>query len=780
MTLRYPAARRDDLVEDLHGRLVADPYRWLEDAGSDETTAWSAAQDELYTAYRAGAEARAAGTPFEAGSLEDRLHALLGAGAVGAPACRGERYFQSRREPGAEHAVVLVVEPDPGAAGGRRERVLIDPMALDPAGTTTLDSWQPSKEGRLLAYQVSTGGTEESVLRVLDVDTGQVVEGPIDRARYSPVAWLPGGEAFFYVRRLAPELVPDDERQFHRRVWLHRVGTSPDVDVEVFGAGRDLATYYGASVSRDGRWLIVSASVGTAPRTDVWIADLAEAGLGGAGTGAAGSPATGSSAAVGSPAAGRDRGEEAPSVSLREVAVGLDAEVGAWMGRDGMLYVHTNLDAPRGRLCVTSPGDPGPATWRTLLPEDPEAVLEDVALLDGGGEATAPTLLLASWRRHAVSEVTRHDPGTGALLGPVALPGLGSVSGLVTRPEGGSDVWFSYADHVTVPAVHRFSGATWSVEVWARPPGAVPEVPSVRVQQLVATSTDGTAVRAFVVALASSLDDEERPLAPAPTILYGYGGFQVSLDPAYSAGTLAWVEAGGVYVVANLRGGGEEGEAWHRAGMRGEKQNAFDDFFAVAQLLVAEGWTTRDRLACWGGSNGGLLVGAAVTQRPELFAAGVCSAPLLDMVRYQLFGLGRTWTEEYGATEVAEELGWLLGYSPYHAVRAGTAYPATLFTVFEGDTRVDPLHARKTAAAMQAAIPVAPDERPVLLRRETGVGHGGRALSRSIALTAEQLRFVADRTGLLDAPVHLHADPAGDVAEQAGPTAGPAAEGPDA
>ncbi len=720
MTLRYPTARRDDLVENLHGRLVADPYRWLEDAGSDEAAAWCAAQDELYAAYRAGAEARAAGTPFAAGALEDGLQALLGAGAVGPPVWRGERYFQSRREPGAEHAVVLVVEPDPDVPGGRRERVLVDPMALDPAGTTTLDSWQPSTEGGLLAYQVSTGGTEESVLRVLDVDTGRVVDGPVDRARYSPVAWLPGGEAYFYVRRLAPELVPDDERQFHRRVRLHRVGTSPDVDVEVFGAGRDLSTYYGVSVSRDGRWLIVSASVGTAPRTDVWIADLAAAGL----------------------------GEAAPFVSLREVAVGLDAEVGAWVGRDGLLYVHTNLDAPRGRLCVTSPDDPGPATWRTLLPEDPEAVLEDVALLDGGGEATAPTLLLASWRRHAVSEVTRHDPGTGAPLGPVALPGLGSVSGLVTRPEGGSDVWFSYTDHVTVPAVHRFSGATSSVALWARPPGDVPEVPSVRVRQVVATSIDGTAVRAFVVALASSLDDEGRPLAPAPTILYGYGGFQVSLDPAYSAGTLAWVEAGGVYVVANLRGGGEEGEAWHRAGMRGEKQNVFDDFFAVAELLVAEGWTTPDRLACWGGSNGGLLVGAAITQRPELFAAGVCSAPLLDMVRYQLFGLGRTWTEEYGDAEVAEELGWLLGYSPYHAVRADAAYPATLFTVFEGDTRVDPLHARKTAAAMQAAISVAPDERPVLLRRETGVGHGARALSRSIALTAEQLRFVADRTGL--------------------------------
>lgn len=709
MTLRYPAARTEDLVETLHGHQVRDPYRWLEDAASDETAAWSAAQDELYATYRADVVARADGTPFASGALVDRLHALLGAGSIGAPAWRGERYFTTRRDPGAEHAVVLVVEAD------GTERVLVDPMALDPAGTTTLDSWQPSKEGRLLAYQVSTGGTEESVLSVVDVETREIVDGPIDRARYSPVAWLPGGEAFCYVRRLAPELLPDDEHAFHRRVYLHRLGTDPEADVEVFGAGRDIGTYYGVSVSRDGRWLIVSASIGTAPRTDVWIADLTVPGV----------------------------------PTFTEVAVGLDAEVGAWVGRDGRLYVHTDLDAPRGRLAVTSPSDPGPKTWRTILAEDPEAVLEDVALLDGGGEETVPTALLASWRRHAVSEVTRHDPVTGERLGAVPLPGLGSVSGLVTDPDGGPSAWFSYTDHVTVPAVHRFSADADEVSVWALPPGAVPDVPELRVRQVVATSADGTPVRAFVVAPAAALDEAGRPLAAAPTILYGYGGFQISLEPAFSAATLAWVEAGGVYVVANLRGGGEEGEAWHRAGMRGTKQRVFEDFFAVASLLVADGWTTSDRLACWGGSNGGLLVGAAVTQRPDLFAAGVCSAPLLDMVRYQRFGLGRTWSEEYGDASVPEELGWLLGYSPYHAVRPGTRYPATLFTVFEGDTRVDPLHARKTAAALQAATSASPDERPVLIRRETGVGHGGRALSRSVALTAEQLQFVADRTGLI-------------------------------
>ena len=705
----YPPARRDPLVEDLHGRLVADPYRWLEDAGAPQTQAWSAAQDELWQAWHDDAEARLAGTPFATATLTARLHELLGAGFVSAPAWRGDRRFFTRRTGDQEHPVVVV-------ADGGTERVLIDPVALDPQGTTTLDAWQPSKEGELVAYQVSTGGTEESVLRVLDVATGQDVDGPIDRARYSPVAWLPGGGSFYYVRRLDPATLPADEHQYHRRVWWHRLGTDPAQDVEVFGAGLDMTNYYGVQVSRDGRWLVVSASAGTAPRTDVWIADLA-----------ASSP--------GAPV-------------LAEVAVGLDAEVGAWVARDGRLYVHTDLHAPRGRLAWADPATP--RDWHPLLDEDPEAVLTDVALLDDpgrpGGDPATPTTLLASWRRHAVSEITTHDPATGARTGTVALPGLGSVGGLVTRPEGGPEVWFTYTDHTTVPTVYRWTPDGTPPAVWATPPGAVAQLPEVVVHRLETTSADGTTVRAFVVAPAS-LVGPTGPTRPAPAVLYGYGGFQISLDPGFSATTLAWVEAGGLYVVANLRGGGEEGEQWHRDGMRANKQHVFDDLHAVAQTLITDGWTTPGQLAVWGGSNGGLLVGATITQRPDLYAAAVCSAPLLDMVRYQRFGLGVTWTEEYGDADVPAELDWLLAYSPYHKVTAGTAYPATLFTVFEGDTRVDPLHARKTAAALQAATTRTPADAPVLVRRETGVGHGGRALSRSVALTVDQLQLVADRTG---------------------------------
>lgn len=721
--LAFPPAERLDLVDELHGTRVPDPYRWLEDVTDPRTTAWVDGQDELY--------AQAAASWPGRDGVARRLRALLGGGVVGVPVWRGERCFFVRRQGDQEHGVLVTSVPGPD--GTRTEQVLVDPMRLDPTGLTTLDAWQPDLEGRLLAFQVSEGGTEESVLRVTDVVTGDLVDGPLDRARYSPVAWLPGGRAFYYVRRLDPALLPADERQYHRRVWLHQVGTDPASDVEIFGAGQDPRSYYGVSVSRDGRWLTVSAATGTAPRNDVWMAPLSP-------HSADRVPGTPADPVVPDPAL-------AAAPDLRPVAVGLDARVGLWVGRDGRLYVATDLDAPRGRLAVTTPQRPTPDTWVDLLAQDPEAVLEDFAVLDGPQVGERP-LLVAAWTRHAVSEVTVHDLATGRPLpgdrGRVALPGLGSVGGIVTRPEGGHEAWFTYTDHTTPPHVHRLDGRDGSVSVWARPPGTV-EVPDVVTRQVAYTSKDGTTVRMFVMTRADALRPDGAPDSPRPTVLYGYGGFGVPLTPGFSASILAWVEAGGVYAVANLRGGAEEGEQWHRDGMLGAKQNVFDDFHAAAERLLADGWTTRDRLAVSGGSNGGLLVGAACVQRPDLFRAVVCSAPLLDMVRYELFGLGATWNVEYGSAADPEQLGWLLSYSPYHHVTPGTAYPAVLFTVFDGDTRVDPLHARKMCAALQHATT---SGLPVLYRREKDVGHGARAVSRSVDLSADTMAFTAAATGL--------------------------------
>jgi prolyl oligopeptidase len=683
----YPPAERLDLADDLFGHQVPDPYRWLEDPDDPRTRTWAAEQDELTGAYLAGLPGRA--------GIRTRLGQLLATGSVGAPVWRGERAFFTRRAAGGEHPVLLVREAD------GTERTLVDPLVVDPAGTTTLDSWEPSVEGDRLAYQLSHGGDEESKVYVLDVPSGDRVEGPITRCRYSPIAWLPGGKEYFYSRRLAPELVPEDERQFHRRVYRHRVGADPDgSDLEIFGAGLDMTNYYHASVSRDGRWLVVSASAGTAPRDDVWIADLL--------------------------------GADPAAPPLREVQVGVDARLSAWV-RDGLLYLSTDRDAPRGRLAVADPAAPAYGSWRDVVPEQPAGTLTDVAVLAGGA-------VLAAHSYDATDRLALFGPD-GTRRAEVAGLGAGTVATISSRPEGGSEAWISYTDYVTPPMVLSWSAAApTAVETWATAPGSV-DTSHVEVTQAHFPSKDGTPIHAFLIHRAGAVD------GPVPTVLYGYGGFNVPLTPAYSAAVLAWAERGGLWVVANLRGGSEHGEEWHRSGMRERKQNVFDDFAAVAEGLVGAGLTTSSRLAVFGGSNGGLLVGAALTQRPELYRAVVCSAPLLDMVRYEQFGLGRSWNDEYGTAADETELGWLLSYSPYHHVREGVPYPAVLFTTFDSDTRVDPLHARKMCAALQRATAGGPD-RPVLLRRETEVGHGQRSVSRTIGLSGDQLTFLAAQLGL--------------------------------
>ena len=681
MAFSYPPARRLDLTEDILGYQVSDPYRWLEEPATPDSQAWLKAEETLWYEYRDTLEP----TPER---FAARVAELTHTGAISVPVWRSERRFFIRRDPGQDHGVLYV-------ASDGAERPLIDPMVLDPSGRTTLDTWQPDKEGRLLAYQVSVGGSEESVLYVLDVATGARVDGPIDRCRYSPVAWLPGGKAFYYSRRLDPALVPGEE-QYHRRVYLHTVGTDPAQDALIFGEGRDKTAFYGISVSLDGRWLVLSESLGTAPRNDVWLADLTTS-----------EPA-------------------APGFTV--VITGADAQTSAHVARDGRLYVYTDLDAPRGRLCVADPATPDPDHWRDLIGPDPEAVLRGYTLLNDA--------LLVSWTRHAIGSVTVHSPVSGAQTGEVPLPGLGTVGGLTSHPEGGDEAWIGYTDYGRPSTVLRY--ADGSVSVWATAPGEV-DIPPLEASQVTYLSADGTPVRMIVMSSPGAA------ASPRPAILNGYGGFDISLTPGYSANILAWIEAGGVYAVAGLRGGGEEGQEWHRAGRRELKQNVFDDFHAAASWLISSGVTTREQLAIWGGSNGGLLVGAAITQRPDLYAAAICSAPLLDMVRYERFGLGQLWNDEYGTASSAEELGWLLSYSPYHHVVPGTDYPAVLFTVFTNDSRVDPIHAYKMCAALQDATS---SDRPILLRAEGEVGHGARAVRFAAALAGDALAFIAQQTGM--------------------------------
>ncbi|WBQ06057.1 prolyl oligopeptidase family serine peptidase [Kribbella sp. CA-293567] len=650
LDLSYPGAERLPLVDHLHGHAIPDPYRWLEDATSAQTQQWQADQDQLWLNH--------ATTLPDRYKLRSRVRALSGVGSVTAPVWRGDRCFVVRRSAEQEHPVLYV-----------DDAVLLDPQQLDPTGRTTLDSWQPSPDGALLAFQLSRGGDEQSVLHVLDLATGQLVEDPIDGCRYSPVAWLPDGKSFYYVR--------------FRQVLHHHVGRSDDTTVFATEAS------YGLDLSADGRWLTISAARG--PANDLWLMDLTR--------------------------------DTPPTV----VQQGVDAITVMSVSREGRLFIVTTRDAPTGRICVGDPEEP--LVWHDFVPADPSAPLSSLAILD--------KVVLVGRTRNAVGEIAIHDLVTGRPLGEVPLPGVGSVGSLATRPEGGHQVWFSYTDSVTPSAVYVYDTHSAGTTLWSPPPGAV-GVPEADSHQVDYTSADGTELRMLVVG-------KPGDHGPRPTILYGYGGFGQSLTPTYSAFALAWVEAGGVFVTANLRGGGERGNDWHKAGMLDQKQNVFDDYLAAAETLIAEGWTTPDQLAVCGESNGGLLVGAAITQRPELFAAAVCSAPLLDMVRYEQFGLGQAWVPEFGSAADPAQLENLLSYSPYHRVRPGVKYPATLFTVFAADTRVDPLHARKMCAALQHATD---GSRLVLLRLEQDAGHASGSASKGIGLAADMLAFLAHHTGL--------------------------------
>ncbi|GAA0995235.1 prolyl oligopeptidase family serine peptidase [Acrocarpospora macrocephala] len=648
--MTYPDAERQPIVDVIHGHRIEDPYRWLEDPDSPQTEKWLAAQDDLWRTHSLPARPR----------LRNRIAQLTATGVIGTPTWRGERAFRLRREPGQEHAILYVGVPDQWEASGRLPghigemvwRVVLDPMVVDPAGTTTLDDWHPSPDGKLVTVQLSRRGEERAQLYVLDVMTGDVVDGPVGDCRYSPVAWLPSSDAFYYIRG--------------RMAHLRRL------------RGDDLALVEadGLALSADGRWLTLSANRGAG--NDIRLCDLA--------------------------------GPE-----WRQVE-GRGAKTAVTVAADGRLYVATTQGAPRVRLGVGDPADPN--AWRDLVPEDPQAVLTDFALIDGA--------LLVTRIRHAIGEINVHDPVTGEWRSAVPLPGHGSIGRM---SASGHQVWFTYADYVTPESVYRYDVRTGQTTLWEPAPGRA-DLPEVESHQIEYPSADGTLVRMVVLSGPST--------GPRPCILYGYGGFGVPLTPAYSSYVLPWIEAGGIFAFAQIRGGGEEGEDWHRAGTLDRKQNVFHDFAAAAETLITGRWTTPDRLGICGESNGGLLVGAMLTQRPDLFAAAVCSAPVLDMARYELSGLGPRWRAEYGSASDPDAIAWLLRYSPYHHVREGVRYPATLFTVFGGDTRVDPSHARKMCAALQHATA---GPRPILLRHESDVGHGARAASRSIELAADMLAF---------------------------------------
>jgi prolyl oligopeptidase len=688
--LSYPAARRGDVVENLFGLSIADPYRWLEDGHDTRVRDWATAQDRLFRAHRAGwPDARSWA------SLVDEVSSF---GVSEPPLARGPVRFLAEQRRQDERQRLLVVDAD----GSRR--VLVDPAEIDPSGRTGLYAWWPSREGELVAVQLEVAEQPGSDIIVLDTRTGETVDGPLPRARNTSLAWLPGGEAFYYVSRVPDEeLAPGDVR-LHRRVRLHRTGTHWRDDTVVFGDDDAPDHYYGLTVSADGRYLAITAMAGPASPNHVYVAELID--------------------------------PRAPRFVRVVDGRRTRARVLPRFLANGDLLLVTDYQAPCGRVCVADRHDTYPAAWRTLIPEDPEAPLDECVVLDD--PALARAVLLVARARHGISTVTAHDLADGRPLGRLPLPGAGVVSSLRTNPPYGRQAWFGYCDPATPPVIYRYDAADGTLE---RETGATiaGRTPKIRSRSVRYRASDGTQIPLFLFTPA------DEPAGPRPTLLYGYGSFGMPMRPWFFPLAAAWVSAGGTYAVACVRGGGEEGEHWHEAGRGPRKHQAISDFNDAAAWLVETGLTTPARLASYGVSGGGLLVTAAATQRPDLYAAVVAAGPLCDMVRYERFGLGHTWTEEFGTASHAEQLRWLLRYSPYHNITPGTPYPAFLLAGAVTDLQTGEAHVSKMCAALQHATS---SDRPILMRREPGTAHAASPASRERALTTDILAFAGAHTGL--------------------------------
>ncbi|HEY6458701.1 MAG TPA: prolyl oligopeptidase family serine peptidase [Polyangiaceae bacterium] len=679
--------RKDDLVEVLHGVRVADPYRWLEDGGSPEVRAWDEAQTAETRAWLTRVPGQAA--------LRARAKELLSVGHVGAPVSKAtgqgtRRYFHVRREGAQEQAALYVRDGIDGA-----DRVLIDPAPLSADGTTTIDWWAASHDGALVAWGLSEAGSEESTLRIRDVATGKDLADAIPHTRHATVAWLPDGSAFYYTRYPAPGDVPPGDEKYSCRVFLHTLGADWKGDARVFGDGRDKLDVPAVLLSPGGRWLVVRVHMGW-QKSEVWLRDL-----------------------------------ESPGAGWVAVARGQEA-IYEPVPLDDVLYLVSNEGAPRYRLFEVDYASPQRAAWREVLHEQDD-VLTEVAVVGG-----AQRSIVASYLHEASARIERFARD-GKPLGPVELPVLGSAS--VVGAWDAGEVFVEFTSFATPWRVLRCAVADGATTVWDRV-GASSALPDVRVSMLYATSKDGTRVPMFVVEKAGTPRDGDRP-----AVLYGYGGFNIAQTPAFSARTLLTVEHGGVWVVALLRGGAEFGEEWHRAGMLERKQNVFDDLYACAEELFRAGVTRPERLGVVGGSNGGLLVAAAVTQRPDTFRAGLSLVPLADMLRYHRFRIGALWTAEYGDPDDAAAFGWLHAYSPYHQARGGVRYPSVLFATADSDSRVDPMHARKMAARLQESQ--SDPDRPILLRVESRAGHGaGKPVAKLVDELVDELAFLFHELGM--------------------------------
>ncbi len=593
--------------------------------------------------------------------IHQRLGKLLEIGRISAATPAEGRYFYTKRQGTQNQAILYVRDEIDG-----KDRVLIDPNQLSAEGIIALDWWFPSRDGRLLAYGLSKNGSEESTLYVKDVTTGKDLPDQIERTRHASVSWLPDGKSFFYSRYPAAGSVAKGDENYFRHIYYHELGSDPAKDMKVFGEGRKKEDWPGVALSPDGRWLVVNVEQGWS-KTEVYL---------------------------------KDRKADGPFVTVIENVEAIHDPV----IRNDTLYLRTNNGAPRYRVVKVDPSTPSPLNWREIIPEG-EDVLDNFAVV---GDR-----LVGLYMRNASSRLRIFDLD-GKMLHEVQLPTLGTIEGLGAEWDG-KEIFYGFLSFTVPPSVFHFDLKTLKTRLWQRVEADI-DADAYEVKQVRYPSKDGTPITMFLAHRKGIKLDGTNP-----TYLTGYGGFNISETPFFGASLFLFLERGGVVAVPNLRGGGEYGEDWHKAGMLDKKQNVFDDFIAAAEWLIANKYTSPKRLVIQGGSNGGLLIGAAVTQRPDLFRAAVCQVPLLDMLRYHHFRIAKLWIPEYGDPDDPKAFAWLRGYSPYHRVKEGTAYPAMLFTAAESDTRVDAMHARKMAARLQAATA---GKGPILLRLETKAGHG--------------------------------------------------------
>jgi prolyl oligopeptidase len=607
-------------------------------------------------------------------SIHTRLTELLGIGSIGVPRIAGKYYFHTRRE-GMQNQPVLYVRE--GVDG--KDRVLVDVNQLAADGTVALDWFYPAEHGKYVAYGTSASGSEMSTLHIIESKTGNVLPDTIERMRAASIAWSLDNAGFYYTRYPKKGDVAEGQEVYNRHVFYHLLGTDVATDPLIFGEGRDPQDWPTVSLDNDGRLLLITVGQGWT-KTELFLMDLKR-----------GTPPT-------------------------RITTGKNFLYSAKV-YNGRIYIVTNEDAPRYRVFMAEAGNYERDDWQEIIPQT-GGVLKDAELWGGK--------IFTQYEQNATSQLKVFDLG-GQLLSNLALPGIGSV--FACQGKWDRDEVFYEFESFTVPSsIYRYDLERGTTTLWAKVDARAIDPAAYDVQQEWYHSKDGTRVPMFVVSKKGLKKDGLNP-----TLLTGYGGFNVSVTPEFDSDVYLWLERGGIYAVANLRGGSEFGEDWHRAGMLDKKQNVFDDMIAAAEYLIAEKYTSANHLAIQGASNGGLLMGAMITQRPELFRAVVCDVPLLDMLRYQQFQIARRWIPEYGSAENPEQFKWLYAYSPYHHVKAGVEYPAVLFMTADSDSRVDPMHARKMAALMQSSAKNGGSRtRPILLRIESKAGHAGTPVAKQI------------------------------------------------